>query len=190
VQNRCEGRSPLFGCVGSTPTPEAQAVRFCSLTEIIGKGCGATPQRNRNILRQYCRVAGRGLTAGKTALLKINCMKYPIKVKNWIKKDGLSHLMLLALLGFVWLLPGAASGAPASARIPTDTIPKPKVYSVSYDLYKWQKKIDTLNMVKEFVGRSLTVDQSDQIKGFVDRILADVIRQINVQVVADTANKK
>lgn len=43
------------------------------------------------------------------------------KIKEWIKKDGLSHLVLLLLLAFVWLLPGASSREAKAMKVKTDT---------------------------------------------------------------------
>lgn len=91
-------------------------------------------------------------------------MKYSKeKVKDWIKKDGLSHLVLLALLGFVWTLPGACSAKEGESEkytpYPPDTIKTPVLYySVPYKEYK----LDAL--IRVGVDSTTYVDQDSLTK--------------------------
>jgi hypothetical protein len=118
-------------------------------------------------------------------------MEYSTKAKSLINRY-LNHIMMLVVLGFIFLFPGAYSEARVASYSynPADTIPKVKLYQVKYDLVTWQRKFDTLTYTQSIIGKSLTVDNAEVVKTFMQNFMSDMAGQIQKQLVADTVKKK
>lgn len=123
------------------------------------------------------------------------CIDASGKIKTYYRGNFIGHLFAAAFVMFFILMKDAApspnSYTAASYYEPKDTVPPPgklKVYSVSYDIIVWAKKIDTLTAVYNVIGKSLTVDDADRVKSYMNSVLSDMVRQIQSQ--QDTVKNK
>lgn len=121
-----------------------------------------------------------------------------VKLFPSFKKDKSFAILWNSVAGLLivaWFCLLFSKGTPynsyTTAYSPQDTIPKkPKVYSVSYDLNTWARKMDTLNTIHGLIGKSLTVDQAEMVKGYLSNVISGMIIQINQQQAADTVKQK
>jgi len=56
------------------------------------------------------------------------------------------------------------------------TPPKQYITKLSYDIYSFNRKLDTLSMFGQILGKSLSVDQADSYKIILNRILVELQR--------------
>lgn len=72
----------------------------------------------------------------------------------------------------------------------SDTTKPPKQYCVSFTTDGWQQVINLLDASNYYVGRSLVIDSADKYKGYISVVRNELVRQVNLQLAADSTNKK
>lgn len=62
-------------------------------------------------------------------------------------------------------------------KVVADTIP---TYIIRIPVLELNKNIDTLNIVMSYIGRSLSVDQSEEVKRLFTRALGNILRKVSL----------
>lgn len=77
------------------------------------------------------------------------------------------------------LLHGARMG---TGIIYDSTKPQEKTFAVSYTAEQWKAKLDTLGYASSFIGKSLTVDQADQLKTWFNSVISGIAQKVNMEI--------
>lgn len=100
-----------------------------------------------------------------------------------------TYTALLVAFGLVIWAVGCNGNTAYGQKQVTDTIPKKTNYTIKIESTYLQSNLDSLNYIVSFCGKTLSVDQADNLKGMYYRVIGNILKNISVDTLPKSGKK-